>query len=179
MIFCICLSIPMQTETNKALNKCLHYLVIGSHDSGMFVQYYLYFKNGRIQWQHILAHMHYISLQIYRWSMHMWGEWEHLRGKLWGFMPNFSTFDFSTSCRDSALSTRHSLWHIHLRLQLHCWCDLPCRVWSSYNYTSNYNLNNYYNPSNYNSTRYEFNKIKFQVSNLTVIQSYYTYAGNT
>ena len=56
MIFCICLTIPIQTETNKALNKCLHYLVIGSHDSGMFVQYYFYFKKGRIQWQYIIAH---------------------------------------------------------------------------------------------------------------------------
>ena len=49
MIFYIRLSIPIQTETELVLNKCLHYLVKGSHDSGLLLQYF-YSMNGRIQW---------------------------------------------------------------------------------------------------------------------------------
>ena len=49
MIFCFCLSIPIQTETDIVLNKCCHYLVRGFHDLGLLVQYF-YSMNGRIQW---------------------------------------------------------------------------------------------------------------------------------
>ena len=36
MIFCICLSILIKIETNIVFNKCLHYLVRASLDSGLF-----------------------------------------------------------------------------------------------------------------------------------------------
>ena len=36
MTFCICLSILILIEANIVLNKCLHYLVRASHDSGLF-----------------------------------------------------------------------------------------------------------------------------------------------
>ena len=49
MIFCICLSILIQTETNICLNKWCHYLVRASHDSGLFDTIFLF--HGRIQCQ--------------------------------------------------------------------------------------------------------------------------------
>ena len=42
MIFCICLSILIQVEANIVLNKCLHYLVSASHDSGLFETIFLF-----------------------------------------------------------------------------------------------------------------------------------------
>ena len=42
MIISICLSILIQSETKIVLNKCLHYLVRASHDSGMFGTIFLF-----------------------------------------------------------------------------------------------------------------------------------------
>ena len=42
MIFSICLSILIHTETNIVLNKCLRNLVRASHDSGLFGTIFLF-----------------------------------------------------------------------------------------------------------------------------------------
>ena len=49
MIFCIRLSVPIQTETDILLYKCCHCLVKGSHDPGLLIQYFCS-MDGRIQW---------------------------------------------------------------------------------------------------------------------------------
>ena len=42
MIFSVCLSSLIQTETNIVSNKCLHYLVRASHDSGLLGTIFLF-----------------------------------------------------------------------------------------------------------------------------------------
>ena len=42
MIFSICLSVLIQTETNIVLNNSLHYLVRTPHDSGLFGAKFLF-----------------------------------------------------------------------------------------------------------------------------------------
>ena len=49
MIFCIRLSVPIQTETDILLYKCCHCLVKGSHDLGLLIQHFCS-MDGRIQW---------------------------------------------------------------------------------------------------------------------------------
>ena len=52
MIFFICLSFLVQTETHIVLNKWSQHPVRDSHDSGLLLQYF-YSMNHRIQWSHL------------------------------------------------------------------------------------------------------------------------------
>ena len=99
-----------------------------------------------------------ISIEwIYRWSMYLWGEWEHLWGELWCFMPDFPAVNISASSCDSTLSTGHGLRLTPLCLQFHSPGNLPCWVRNSYNH---------------NTTRYEIIKQKFQVTRFAVSHTF-------
>ena len=179
MIFCICLSILKQTETNIALNKCLHYLVIGSHHSGMFVQYYLYFK--MVEFSDNIPYRTCITFRCEFTDGQCTCE---ENGNIYEANSEASCLTFQHSTSVLPAVTQHCQPGTAFDISI-CVCnyiaDVTCPAGCGVPTTTPATTISTTTTTPATTTEpgmNKFNKMKFQVSNLTVIQSYYTYAGN-